>query len=707
MTTPVQPSSGPPQNYTPYQKHLWSMAQRIKARGGSPADFADYVRHAEDRPGLRVAVEPPTEDPVEIPGIGRGLVMNVVQGATFGFGDEALGSIWGLANSGETAQSGRDLYRQQLAAFRQQHGNLANVAQFAGGFLVPLGAAGVGFKTAVRGLSKAATVLVGAGAGAVAGAGEATGGLSDRAKAALVGAGFGAAIGGVGAPLVAGLARGAGSIASKVVSWLGPRFSSMAEHLPGAPARAARTMLAEALERDGLSGRQAATRIAHRASKGLPTTVADVGQTNVMDLAQTAARMRGPQQQQFAQAIAERASTQNQDLLEEVGRASRLGLQNVYDLAPQMEAHYRRMADPLYREAFQQEVRLTPNIRKMLQEPDWRAAYERGRIIAMQEDASGLARGLPVPLLFTRLPTGVISFGGVGSKTAAVSATPGPLSGVFTRQTEDFIPSTLPLRALDYLKRGINAMEERLGAEARPPLDRQTATAMRARLSTVLGEIDDQVPVYGQARAVAEKFFDNRDALEAGSTGFLTKPPRLIAQEMAASSSPTMYRIGALQAVADALSGSGPGAGNFKRMLMGTSLYSPHGKAMLDRIRLLVKEPQAAQELIDRIAGEAAVTRTGQKLGRIGGAAPDQAARQLVPPTGVVGALRERVGIRKAPTARAQAVADELTRLFAKGIDDPHELVQELAGLDRFILRGRAVNVGLKVGLGGVAAPTR
>lgn len=671
MTTPVQPSSGPPQNYTPYQKHLWSMAQRIKARGGSPADFADYVRHAEDRPGLRVAVEPPTEDPVEIPGIGRGLVMNVVQGATFGFGDEALGSIWGLANSGETAQSGRDLYRQQLAAFRQQHGNLANVAQFAGGFLVPLGAAGVGFKTAVRGLSKAATVLVGAGAGAVAGAGEATGGLSDRAKAALVGAGFGAAIGGVGAPLVAGLARGAGSIASKVVSWLGPRFSSMAEHLPGAPARAARTMLAEALERDGLSGRQAATRIAHRASKGLPTTVADVGQTNVMDLAQTAARMRGPQQQQFAQAIAERASTQNQDLLEEVGRASRLGLQNVYDLAPQMEAHYRRMADPLYREAFQQEVRLTPNIRKMLQEPDWRAAYERGRNVAMQEDGSGLTRGLPVPLLGEELP------------------------------------EALPVRALDYLKRGINAMEERLGAEARPPLDRQTATAMRARLSTVLGEIDDQVPVYGQARAVAEKFFDNRDALEAGSTGFLTKPPRLIAQEMAASSSPTMYRIGALQAVADALSGSGPGAGNFKRMLMGTSLYSPHGKAMLDRIRLLVKEPQAAQELIDRIAGEAAVTRTGQKLGRIGGAAPDQAARQLVPPTGVVGALRERVGIRKAPTARAQAVADELTRLFAKGIDDPHELVQELAGLDRFILRGRAVNVGLKVGLGGVAAPTR
>ena len=673
MTTPVQPS-GPPAHYTPYQQHLWNMAQRIKKRGGSPADFADYVRHAEDHPGLRVAVAPPDEDPVEVPGVVRGISMNVLQGVTFGFGDEALGSLWGIVNQGETAQSGRDRYRQELTAFRQQHGTTANVAQFAGGFLVPLGAAGTAVKAAkgiVGALGRAAPALVGAGAGAVAGTGEATGGLSDRARSALLGAGFGAVIGGAGAPLVAKTAGVVGRAAARVASWFGPRFSSMAEGLPGAPARVARVMMAYALGRDGLSGLQAAARVAQRASKGLPTTVADVGQDNVMDLAETAARMRGPQQQQFAQGIAERASAQNQELLEEVGRASQLGLQNVYDLAPQMEAHYKRMVEPLYREAFQQEVRLTPNIRKMLDEPNWRTAYGRGLTVSMEEDGAGMARGLPIPFLGEELPP------------------------------------TLPVRALDYLKRGIDAMEDRLGTESRPVLDRQTADAMRARLRTVLAEIDDQVPIYGQARAVAEKFFDSRDALEAGAAGFLTKPPRLVAQELAQSPAPTMYRIGALQAVADALSGSGPGAGNFKQMLMGVNLHGPQGKAMADRLRLLVKDPQVAQELMGRISGQAAVTRTGQKLGRITGGTPEQAARQLVPPSGVVSAVRERMGVRKAPMARAQAVADELTRLFAKGIDDPHELMQELAGLDRFVLRHRAVSAGLKIGLGAVAVPSQ
>lgn len=672
MTTPVQPS-GPPSHYTPYQQHLWRMAQRVKARGGSPADFADYVRHAEER-NIHVAVEPPTEDPVEVPGVGRGIAMNALQGVTFGFGDEALGSLWGIVNAGETAQSGRDLYRQQLAAFRQQHGTIANAAQFAGGFLVPLGALGVagrGAKGVVQAASKTTAALVGAGAGAVAGAGEATGGLSDRAKAALVGAGFGAVIGGVGASLVTGLARATGRGASRVASWFGSRFASSAESLPGAPARVARTMLAEALERDGLSGQQAATRAALRAAKGLPTTVADVGQDNVMDLAQTAARMRGPHQQQFAQAIADRASTQNQGLLEEVGRASRLGLQNVYDLAPQMEAQYRRLVEPLYQQVYQQEARLTPNIRKMLQEPDWRAVYERGRNVAMQEDGAGLIRGLPVPIL------------------------------------GDELPETLPVRALDYLKRGINAMQGRLGTESRPILDQQTAKAMQARLSTVLRDIDDQVPVYGQARAIAEKFFDNRDALEQGAAGFLTKSPRLVAQELKNSSSPTMYRMGALQSISDAISGSGPGVSNFRQMLTGAGLHGPQGKAMADRIRYLVDDPDAAQGLMDRIAGEAAIARTGQKLSRITGATSDQTARQLVPASTVVGGVRDRMGVRRPPTARAQAVADELTRLFAKGIDDPHELVQELARLDRFVLRGRAVSAGLKIGLGVVAVPSQ
>src|SRR5688572_25376879 len=71
------------------------------------------------------------------------LSMHAIQGVTFGFGDEAIGSILGLL-TGEGAQVGRDIYRSALEQGRQLDPSLAMGSELAGA-----GATGVGLGRAL------------------------------------------------------------------------------------------------------------------------------------------------------------------------------------------------------------------------------------------------------------------------------------------------------------------------------------------------------------------------------------------------------------------------------------------------------------------------------------------------------------------------------------------------------------------------------
>ena len=69
----------------------------------------------------------------------------------------------------------------------------------------------------------------------------------------------------------------------------------------------------------------------------------------------------------------------------------------------------------------------------------------------------------------------------------------------------------------------------------------------------------------------------------------------------------------------------------------------------------------------------------------------------------------ERQGV-KTPQARmdrARAVANEITMLFTKGLDDPNELVALLRSLDRLEGPARAATAGLRIGGGQQAAQDR
>ncbi len=192
----------------------------------------------------------------------RGL-MNVVQGPTFGFGDEIMGAAGALktpfndksvsenyAETRDYARGVQDKYREdfpigsaltQLAAAaplivanplgKLGGAALSRFAPRAAGAMNPTAQV-----TGVAGNTGRAAVA-GAGYGAVSGAGESTGGIGGAVRGAATGAAFGAATSGAMQPVAQGLGAVAGNVSS--------RFSD------SSAGTYAQQKIAEAFSRDG------------------------------------------------------------------------------------------------------------------------------------------------------------------------------------------------------------------------------------------------------------------------------------------------------------------------------------------------------------------------------------------------------------------------------------------------------------------------
>lgn len=131
----------------------------------------------------------------------------ILQGATFGFGDELIGGAAGLmskAGGGEFTsayESTRDRAREGLENFRERNPIGSTALEIAGGIptaFIPLGAAARGARL---GTKVARGALAGGVSGAAYGAGAADGDMADRAGGAAAGLATGATIGGA-VPLV-------------------------------------------------------------------------------------------------------------------------------------------------------------------------------------------------------------------------------------------------------------------------------------------------------------------------------------------------------------------------------------------------------------------------------------------------------------------------------------------------------------------------
>lgn len=742
----------PPQErrMTPQQERAEELKRqvlRIQSAGGSEADVLRFLRASGIRVPPTVTMTPDAEanDDEPVPGMLKGVSMAALQGVTFGFGDEAIGAIIG-AVTGKGADAGIDEYRRQLRAFRDENPVISGGAELLGGIAVPgLGAAKL-LQSAVRSgrmLPRIAMAAAeGAAGGALAGAGNAEGGITDRTRAALIGGAAGALLAGGGTAAIKTLQSGpgasslvgsaiggaaggvpgmmAGAVTGAAASELGQELSRAGVTLLNAASAKSRTvdwftritrlkpddapaslharqMLREALERDGLPISVAAREADRLHSMGVPATVVDLGGRHTAELFEAASKSRAPEVQKMVDDIMTRQDQAGPRILGQLFRSLRVGVRNARDAADELIAQRSVASRPLYRQAFQAHVPVTSDLKRLLTNPRFQEAYTEGRAIAVQEDFAGIGTGPAVP----------------------------PLA--LSRDGE-ILNELLPVRSLDYVKKGLDNVIANAGKEGRPPLDRRLAVALRSQLNEALDQIGKDVPVYGQARQVWADNSRLLDALARGRGGpnaraltgsgkaqgarFTRKPPEIIRRELAALKTPAekeFYRLGALQDIEDVIHSRRVKVNDAAREVFGGTSGGKLERMQRQQVRALFEDAAEADRFFDMVQGEAvlssrseAVTRTAsaRQLHEQNTDVPIHSASMAATP------LRQMVGgMYRAATSRArnrwsEEVAHELSALGTRGIGGRDELLAMLDGLESAIPRH---NAGITVVAGATA----
>lgn len=663
VAQPQAPQPSSPFTGTPVQQFLKRQAYRILANGGSEQDVVNYLKHAERLP-LKDVLEPPRnykmrylfggalpmmsqipvityEDEQVSPELG--VPLKVLQGVTFGFGDEALGSLLGVV-TGKGAAEGRREYRDVLKTFSEEQPQLAAGSELVGSLL------GVG--GAIRAVPALAgrTLLGAAGSGALFGgvqaAGNTEGSLSDRARNALFGAEFGAAT---------GLALGAlGKVASvftpmKLRNSLGVGVDQGAENLA-----------AEALQRDGVSIQDAIATVKKRAAAGQATTLADVGGEHTLELAASAQHGRGPLQQQLAVELTQRQSGSGDRLLARLFQQLKPGMRNADDLADVLMGYHIRESVPLFKVAYQHEIPISDQLRSALNKVEpMRNAYAAGALRATTEDLANPRTGaLLVPSL-----------------------------------DQVLAGNTMPVRAFDYMR---EQLEQQIA---------NMAPSQARSFRNLLGMLTDNATAmsapYADALGTFRGLQEHANALQLGQTNFLRKLPHQILAELADLKDPHLqqiYRLGALKSIANALHSTASPDFEAATKMFG-ALYENTASARLAEQRITAlfegKAPEAVRDFMDFARAEAKSAAVARRAGRtIGGNLQSLLAQQSEGAAPEALAAGSRPGARVARAvggtvlkllgqgdAQLRELSDALTRIYLKGLDNPEELVSFLGRL--------------------------
>lgn len=687
-TSPSKPRVSPGE-----RNYLRQQGRHILLQGGSESDVVNFVQTHMGMPVERrvgKVVEsfpdaPAPETPVE-DNLISGLSLNALQGITFGFGDEALGSIMGIL-TGEGVSGGIESYRERLRAWNDANPGKAFAAEMLGGFLTGAGAARALGLGAAKGLGAkvSAAALEGAVGGAVAGAGYTEGSITDRTKGALIGGAFG----GVLAPAFAGAAHGVGSVLKPAMRGILDKFNNLASRrIPGiqpASRRHAEHFLLETLDTEGLTIEELRNAANSMRANGVSPTLADLGGESTLSLLSETLSTRTPVKQQLAEQLLSRQAEQGArlsgSLFRRIMRSTNFGLKNAYDAVDDLAVARKQAAAPLYEEAFQHVVPTTPRIKQVLSNPRFRAAWEEGRRIAQSEELAGLNRGLEIPdLPATSLRDAaeqqLIDMGVSGERLNAMLA-----------QLPDAFPETLPVRGLDYMKRGLDVIIKR-GLRSEKVLDAQEVRALRSLREEILGFVDEAVPSYGQARTVWGGMSQAMEAVELGQE-FTKKAPPVVAREIEElfNKSPSLadfYRLGAAQSLYETATGTAARkeTADIANRVFGGRIYGAKNQDALRIQALFPDAPEVAEDFMRQVAAEARLSHTARTAGtsRTGRALQEFEENVEGTPPGVrmtatltlLSAMRDAVV--KAQRRFRQDVSDDLASMFSRGIDNPAEL---------------------------------
>ncbi len=687
-----------------YLRYLNDQANSIRERGGDDTAVSHFLDIEEGKPFAGQVSGPKIEDFAgdETPTNLRGTSMALVQGATFGFGDEALGSLLGLA-TGVGARQGIDEYRKEYADWAEKNHGKAVAAEIVGGVLPALatlgGTAEAGLLgRGVAGVARAVTPEAGAGIGGAAragmltgaayGAGNSEGGITDRTWGALtggtVGAATGTVIGGLGhfivAPVVDRLAASpiGKAVVTPVENAINKRFGRTVVSLT--PESRARDRLAQELLNENIDANLLEQRLADLHRAGVPATVLDGGGDKLLGLARGVLNDRSPLTTDLVHELEVRQAEQGTRLpaalLAAATKRNRFGVANATEVMDALHAKGLADAAPHYEAAHEQVVQLTPRMRKLLEQPDIKRAYNAGAEIARNEDLSGIGHGLGV----TDLGDAPVPTRGLATTTKLradfLKANPGSehlLDKVFPMPSAAATADgELPARGLDYMQRGLKLIIN--GRYKEGTIDAQGAKALIAMRDELMAETERQVPALAKARTLYSGPVKSRDAIEAGMNMLRTAPPDIAkAMQKLAPADRDFARLGYIQSVYEAISKSS--SKNVAESFFGGNLFGKPSFRM-DQIRALFPDaPAAAESFARTLAGETRVSyTTGRAISPPGAITVQKLEQSAVgdlpggysPTSAAVSAGRKALQRFRAKVSKDEA--DELTHLFSKGL---------------------------------------
>ena len=667
--------------------------------------------------------EPTTPDAGKLDAAYRG----AKQGATFGFGDELTGAraagpdwmgpisgtvvgagrlglnaITGMdPNAPKQYEEGRNAERRALASAKENHPWITAGSEMAGSIPAMAAQPELG---AAKMLAPAATKIArfGAGAldsafsgglyGATSGAGEgediadravkgATGlvsGILGGGLAHTIGTGMGSALEKYGAPVV-----------NTVRGWINPEGEA-ARRLGSALMDDAK--LINAGKADGMTVQQwVAAKHA-----GEPVTLADLGSSRTQALLRSAANTSPEGRAQLEKMIQDRFLSQGERVADTVRQVFPGGQANARKSADQLVAEYDQARVPAYRAAYQAGDKpiMSPAMERLMSSDTFVGAMKRAISTGKDRDVAE----------------------GLGGFNPMVNVTPD--GRIVFNQGAKGVPTYPNLQYWDQVKRELDSVAN----QAKRSGD---SSSVAGQLAKVLrSELDTQVPAYQKARGVAEDFFGESNALDAGRKLAGKKLPAEDVAKIMAKMNPDermLFKEGYASDLADRVIGNIRDTRDVTKAMfaspnerkLASTVFGPGGMGMLqarmsletimDGARKAMGNSTTARQLIEAglaggVAGGFAGGWDPMSVGQgiVGGATLRTGASKFLSDEIKVGA-KHLIGKVDAKTARH--VAELLTS------DDPRLLRQgyQMAAKSQSIMQGLR-NIANRVALSGQTA---
>jgi len=448
------------------------------------------------------------------------------QGATFGFGDEMAGvraaapdwvpesigplpvpgrDIAGAARLGLNAITGmdpnatkqyeeaRDAERRALASAKENHPWITAGSEMAGSipamaaqpelgaakFLAP--AAG---KIARFGAGALDSAFSGGLYGAASGAGEGEG-IVDRAVKGATGLVSGILGGGLAHTIGTGIGAAAEKYGAPVVNtvrgWMNPE---------GEAARRLGSALMDdqkMIQAGTAKGMPVAEWIAAKQA-GEPVTLADLGSSRTQALLRSAANTSPEGRAQLEKMIEDRFASQSERVADTLRNVVPGGQANARKSADQLVAEYDQARTPAYKAAYQAGDKpiMSPAMERLMSSDTFVGAMKRAISSGKDRDVAE----------------------GLGGFNPMVNVTPD--GRIVFNQGAKGVPTYPNLQYWDQVKRELDSVAN----QAKRSGDTSSVAGQLAKV--LRGELDTQVPAYQKARGIAEDYFGESNALDAG-----------------------------------------------------------------------------------------------------------------------------------------------------------------------------------------------